>query len=120
MVYEPTDPCHRAFEAALADDLPPVKVNSKHARRFAESEGELAKTDRADARQLPRISLFSESCKLPAIVATQYNPDLKAKYDRMKAAAKRRKIAITAIMRKRLILANTLINEDREWAAIRA
>jgi len=51
---------------------------------------------------------------LPAIVATRYNPDLKAQYERMKAAGKPSKVALTAIMRKLLILANTLVKEDRE------
>ena len=57
---------------------------------------------------------------MPAIVATQYNPDLKAQYERMKAAGKPSKVALTAIMRKLLILANTLVKEDREWEEIRA
>lgn len=57
---------------------------------------------------------------LPAIVATHYNPDLKEQYPRMKAAGKPSKVAITAVMRKLLILANTLVKEDREWEEIRA
>ena len=57
---------------------------------------------------------------LPAIVATWHNPDLKAQYDRMNAAGRPSKVAITAIMRKLLILANTLVKEDRECAEIRA
>ena len=57
---------------------------------------------------------------MPAIVAAQYNPDLKAQYDRRKAAGKPSKVAITAIMRKLLILANTLLKEDREWGEITA
>lgn len=55
VVYEPTGAYHGAFEAALADHLPLVKVNPKHARRFAESKGQLAKTDRADARVLAQM-----------------------------------------------------------------
>jgi len=53
-------------------------------------------------------------------VAIRYNPDLKAQYQRMKAAGKPSKVAITAIMRKLLILANTLVKENREWTEIRA
>lgn len=262
VVYEPTGAYHGAFEAALADHLPMVKVNPKHARRFAESRGQLAKTDRADARvlaqmgaahelepdmpvardrpvlrelQAARAALIKDKVRLqnqldkqhqrltqkltrrrlrqvvndlaeldqalraqlktcpirrralhliqsikgigavaattiliempeigrlrkkavaalagvapitrqsgrwrgksfiqggrkplrdalylPAIVATQYNPDLKAQYERMKANGKPSKVAITAIMRKLLILANTLVKEDREWDEIRA
>ena len=38
----------------------------------------------------------------------------------MKAAGKPSKVAITAIMRKLLILANTRVKENREWEEIRA
>ncbi|MGD1883129.1 MAG: transposase [Paracoccaceae bacterium] len=55
VVYEPTGAYHGAFETALADHLPPVKVSPKHARRFAESRGQLAKTDRPDARVLDQV-----------------------------------------------------------------
>ena len=278
VVYEPTGPYHGAFEAALADHLPLVKVNPKHARRFAESKRQLAKADRTDARVLAQMGAAHalkpdapvakdrpvlrelqaardarikgkvplrdqldrkqkrltqkltrrrmrqvvndiaeldhvfraqlETCPtrkralclvqsikgiravaattilmvllgtfragtpcwsmtardqkpsqkgrrvarrgrtdhkavrplarpalhsrqggrkqlrdtlyLPAIVPTQYNPRLKAKYERMKAAGKPSKVAITTIMRKRLILANTLVKKDRERVEISA
>jgi transposase len=262
VVYEPTGAYHGAFEAALADHLPLVKVNPKHARRFAESRGTVAKTDRADARvlaqmgaahtlapdtpaakdrpllrelQSARTALVKEKVRvqnqlekqgytltrklssrrlklleaqiaeldqairaqietcpirqralqviesikgigkvaaativiempeigglrkkavaalagvapmtrqsgrwrgqafiqggrkplrdalyMPALVAIRFNPDLKAQYDTMKAAGKPSKVAIIAVMRKLLILANTLVREDREWSANRA
>lgn len=262
VVYEPTGAYHGAFETALAEHLPLIKVNPKHARRFAESRGQLAKTDRADARvlaqmgaahelvpdqpaakdrpvlrelQAARTALVKDKVRLqnqldrqilkrtrtltrrrlrqavadivaldqaireqletcpnrkralhliqsikgigqvaatailiempevgtlrkkavaalagvapitrqsgrwrgrafiqggrkplrdalymPALVAIRYNPDLKAQYNRMKAAGKPSKVAITAIMRKLLILANTLVKEDREWRESRA
>ncbi len=53
---------------------------------------------------------------LPAVVACRYNPDLAAKYDKLRAAGKLPKIAIVAVMRKLLILANALIRDDRNWA----
>jgi transposase len=262
VVYEPTGAYHGAFEAALADHLPLVKVNPKHARRFAESRGAGAKTDRADARSLAqmgaahnlapdtpaakdrpvlrelhsaRIALVKdkvrvqnqldkqahaltrrlsrrrlkliaqqiaeldhairaqlETCPtrkraltlletikgigavaattilielpeigslrkkavaalagvapitrqsgrwrgqafiqggrkplrdalyMPALVAIRFNPDLKAQFEKMKAAGKPSKVAIIAVMRKLLILANTLVKENREWSKIRA
>lgn len=52
---------------------------------------------------------------MPALVATRFNPDLKAKYDHLKAAGKAAKLAITAIMRKLIVLANALIRDDRKW-----
>lgn len=262
VVYEPTGAYHGAFEVALADHLPLVKVNPKHARRFAESRGNLAKTDRADARvlaqmgaahtlapdtpaakdrpllrelQSARTALVKEKVRvqnqlekqgytltrklsgrrlklleaqiveldqairaqietcpirqralqviesikgigkvaaativiempeigrlrkkavaalagvapmtrqsgrwrgqafiqggrkplrdalyMPALVAIRFNPDLKAQYDTMKAAGKPSKVAIIAVMRKLLILANTLVRENREWPENRA
>lgn len=36
----------------------------------------------------------------------------------MKAKGKPSKIAITAVMRKRPIVANTIVKEDREWREI--
>jgi transposase len=262
VVYEPTGAYHGAFEASLAEHLPLVKVNPRYARRFAESRGQLAKTDRADAcvlahmgaahglepdlpatkdrpvlrelqaaraalikdkvrlqNQLDRQSLKRtrtmtrrrlrqvtqdiaeldqatrdqlETCPerkralhliqsikgigavaanailvempeigrlrkkavaalagvapitrqsgrwrgqayiqggrkplrdalyMPALVAIRHNPDIKAQYDRMKSAGKPSKVALTAVMRKLIILANTLVKEDREWVNIRA
>lgn len=262
VVYEPTGAYHGAFEAALADHLPLVKVNPKYARRFAESRGAGAKTDRADARSLAQMGVahdlapdtpaakdrpllrelqsartalvkdkvrlqnqldkqsqaltrklsnrrlklavqqiaeldqairkqletcpvrkrtlaLVESIKgigavaattilvgmpeigtlrkkavaalagvapitrqsgrwrgqafiqggrkplrdalyMPALVAIRYNPDLKAQYDRMKADGKPSKVAIVAVMRKLLILANSIVRENRKWSPIRA
>ncbi len=52
---------------------------------------------------------------LPAVAACRYSPDLKALYRRLVKAGKPKKLAITAVMRKLLILANALIREDRTW-----
>jgi transposase len=52
---------------------------------------------------------------MPALVATRFNPDLKARYDTLHKAGKPAKLAITAVMRKLLITANALIRDDRIW-----
>ena len=52
---------------------------------------------------------------MPALVACRFNPDLKAKYDQLINAGKPPKVAITAVMRKLLILANALIRDGRTW-----
>ena len=49
VVYESTGPWHRAFEEALAERLPLSRVNAKWARRFAQAQGQEAKTDAVDA-----------------------------------------------------------------------
>jgi len=52
---------------------------------------------------------------MPALVAIRFNPDLKAKYDQLVAAGKEKKVAITAVMRKLLVLANALLRDQRKW-----
>jgi transposase len=56
---------------------------------------------------------------MPALSAMRYNPDLKAKYEQLKAAGKASKVAITAIMRKLIVLANALLRDQRTWAQSR-
>lgn len=53
---------------------------------------------------------------MPALVAARFNPDLKAKYQQLIKAGKPPKVAITAIMRKLIALANALLNQRRSWA----
>ena len=52
---------------------------------------------------------------MPAMVAVRHNPDLKRKYEALVARGKPPKVALTAVMRKLLILANTLVQQDRTW-----
>ena len=52
---------------------------------------------------------------MPALTAARFNPDLRTVYDRLRAAGKPAKVALVAVMRKLIILANTLIRDDREW-----
>jgi transposase len=55
---------------------------------------------------------------LAAISAKQWNPTLKPFYDRLKENGKETKVALVAVARKLVILANTLIAEDRTWQKI--
>ena len=52
---------------------------------------------------------------MPALTAVRFNPDLKAVYDRLRAAGKPAKLALVAVMRKLVILANVLVRDDRLW-----
>ena len=54
---------------------------------------------------------------MPALVAVRYNPDLKRKYEALVGKGKPPKVALTAVMRKLLVLANTLVQQDRIWTA---
>lgn len=53
---------------------------------------------------------------MPALVAARFNPDLKAKYQTLIQAGKPPKLAITAVMRKLLLLANALLRDRRAWS----
>ena len=53
---------------------------------------------------------------MPAVVAMRFNPDHKRKYDSLRAAGEPSKVAIIALTRKLIELANTLIKHDRKWA----
>ena len=55
---------------------------------------------------------------MPAMVAVRFNAQLKAKYQAMIEAGKPHKVAITAIMRKLIIIANALIRDQRSWSEI--
>lgn len=52
---------------------------------------------------------------MPALVATRFNPELRATYQRLVAAGKPKKLALVAVMRKLLVLANALIRDGRKW-----
>ena len=52
---------------------------------------------------------------MPAVAAIRRNPDLAAKHQELRAAGKPPKVALTAVMRKLVILANVLVQQDRLW-----
>lgn len=72
--------------------------------------------DRAGPRHIrggragPRRALY-----WAALAAARCNPDLKRFYNRLREAGKKPKVALVAVMRKLLVLANTLLKEDRLW-----
>lgn len=92
-----------AGEAAALAGLAPVTRQSGTWRGRAFIQG-----GRANLRQ----ALY-----MPALVAIRFNPDLKAKYETLRAAGKPAKVAITAIMRKLVVLANALVKAKRKWTS---
>lgn len=50
-----------------------------------------------------------------ALVASRYNPDLKNFAERLKKAGKPHKLIITAVARKLIVLANTIVRQNRMW-----
>ena len=88
---------HLAGLAPLADDSG-EKTGARHIR---------------GGRAFARLALY-----MPALAAIRHNGTFKAFYDRLLATGKKPKQALTAVMRKLLVLANTLIRENRLWQPI--
>lgn len=63
-----------------------------------------------NGRAGPRKALY-----MAALSAARNDPDLSVFYKRLRDAGKKPKIALTAVMRKIVVLANTLLTEDRLW-----
>ena len=51
------------------------------------------------------------------LVATRFNPQIKAFYQRLLAAGKRKKVALTACMRKLLTMLNAMLKHRMSWQA---
>ncbi len=62
--------------------------------------------------------LLRRAIYMPALVAVRFNPVFKAKYDQLIQAGKPAKVALTAIMRKLIVMANALLRDRRKWAEI--
>lgn len=56
-----------------------------------------------------------KSLYMPALVAIRYNPSLKAVYERLVANGKPKKVAIVAVMRKRLILSYGVLKSEKPF-----
>ncbi len=54
---------------------------------------------------------------MAAVTAVQFNPVLKAFYDRLLAANKAKKVALTAVMRKLLTILNAMVRTNKPWNA---
>lgn len=62
-------------------------------------------------RQSVRQTLF-----MPTLCAIQHNGAVRAKFEGLVQAGKPRKVAVTAVMRKLIVLANALLRDGRKWA----
>lgn len=60
-------------------------------------------------------AILRQALYMPALVATRFNADLKAKYQALITSGKPAKVAITAVMRKLIVLANALLRGNRKW-----
>jgi hypothetical protein len=75
--------------------IPLARTNSAY-----KNKGNFAKADAGMKNRHPTV---------------RFNPDLKAKYKDLLGAGKPPKLAITAIMRKLIIIADVLLRNNRTW-----
>jgi transposase len=61
-------------------------------------------------RAAPRTALY-----LAAMIASRYNPVLKAVHDRMRAAGKAPKVVFVAVARKLLTILNAMVRDGTQW-----
>lgn len=103
---------------AILTDMPEIGTLSAKA---AASLAGLAPITRQSGKWKGRSAIgggrkhLRDALYMPALVASRHNPDMRALYTRMVEAGKPAKVALTAIMRKLIILANTLVKENRVW-----
>lgn len=107
-----------AVAAALIADLPELGRLGRHAiaclaglAPFADDSGDANGPRRIrGGRAQPRRALY-----WAALSAARHNPDLAIFYKRLRDNGKKPKVALTAVMRKIVVLSNSLLREDRLW-----
>ena len=62
--------------------------------------------------------LLRRAIYMPALVAVRFNPVLKEKYDQFIQVGKPAKVALTAVMRKLIVMVNALLRDGRKWTEI--
>ncbi len=89
-----------------------------------DANGEPIRGDRSikavQAKIVERIFQEYAAGKSAIMIAVRLNPDMAAKYRDMCARGKLKKVALTAIIRKLLELANDLIRDRRKWSPKRS
>ena len=60
-------------------------------------------------------SAIRSALYMAALVASQHNPVIKAFYHRLRAAGKPAKVALTACMRKLLLILNSMLKRGTQW-----
>ena len=103
---------------ALLIDMP--ELGSLEAKQAASLAG-LAPMTRQSGRWTGRASIrggrasLRRALYMPALAAARFNPELTAKYQQLIRDGKPAKLALTAVMRKLVVLANALLKAQRHW-----
>ncbi len=108
----------RVVAAGLLADMPELgRVDGKAAASLAglapwtrESGQWKGRSFIRGGRARPRRLLY-----MAAVAALRCNPAMARKYAELRARGKPPKVALTAVMRKLVVLANALLKQDRLW-----
>jgi transposase len=103
----------------LLADLPELGTLSRH--QIAALVG-VAPLNRASGRFRGQRRVWGGRARvraalyMAALTASRYNPMIRAFYHRLCGAGKARKVALTACMRKLLIILNSMVKHQQTWA----
>ena len=109
----------RVVSITLLADLPELGTLSRH--QIAALVG-VAPLNRDSGRFRGKRTVWGGRARvraalyMAALTATRYNPIIKAFYHRLCGAGKARKVALTACMRKLLIILNSMVKHQQTWA----
>ena len=109
----------RVVSITLLADLPELGTLSRH--QSAALVG-VAPLNRDSGRFRGKRTVWGGRARvraalyMAALTATRYNPIIKAFYHRLCGAGKARKVALTACMRKLLIILNSMVKHQQTWA----
>ena len=83
---------------------------------YAKDSGQKSGLRRIEGgRSGPRTALY-----VSAMIASRYNPDLKAFYERLRASGKPAKVAYVAVARRLLTILNAIVRDQSEWVPMTA
>jgi transposase len=108
----------RVVSITLLADLPELGTLSRH--QIAALVG-VAPLNRDSGRFRGKRTVWGGRARvraaldMAALTASRYNPIIKAFYHRLCAAGKARKVALTACMRKLLIILNSMVKHQQTW-----
>lgn len=108
----------KSTASALIAFMPELgKIGNKQAAALAglapytKESGTCTKTATIrEGRPMPRKALY-----MSTLSAIQHNQDFKIFYNRLLGSGKKPKVALVAVMRKFIVLANVLLTENRTW-----
>ena len=109
----------RVVSITLLADLPELGTLSRH--QIAALVG-VAPLNRDSGRFRGKRTVWGGRARvraalyMAALTATRYNPIIKAFYRRLCGVGKARKVALTACMRKLLIILNSMVKHQQSWA----